>query len=438
VLLAAVVGAGVASGVPAAHADPLLCRRTIVGATARFAQAKMKALQKCQDGIVARRSGLCPDGKATAKIAKAGSKMRRAIGKACGGLDANCGTGGDDDGLAAIGWDLGTCPNIASGACHDPLVDCGDVIDCVECGAHTAVDHTLGLAYDDLNLTNSGPAIERCQRAIGKKAALYFNGVTKALNRCEDAVLKGQASGTCPGASGTVVAKIARLAENLRTGICMACGGVDQVCGGLADVGVAQIGFPDECPAVTVPGGQACGAPVTDLFGLADCVVCLATFDSRCVSALTAAGQQPYPSECHVELPTPTATATPTRTPTPTVTPTATTTATPTVTPTATPTPTTTATVTPTPTITATRTATPTPTATVTATRTPTPTASRTATPTATPTVTATPTPTPVPTATPACGNGIIEPPTEVCEPTNLGCPALQTCLDACTRCGLF
>ena len=43
-----------------------------------------------------------------------------------------------------------------------------------------------------------------------------------------------------------------------------------------------------------------------------------------------------------------------------------------------------------------------------------------------------------IPTATPACGNGIIEPPTEVCEPTNLGCPALQACLDACTRCGLF
>ncbi|MEO6026057.1 MAG: hypothetical protein ABIR79_04235 [Candidatus Binatia bacterium] len=89
-------------------------------------------------------------------------------------------------------------------------------------------------AYEDLNLTNSGPAIERCQRAIGKKVSLFFNGVTKAMNRCEDGVLKGPLSGTCPQASGSVVAKIDRLIQNLRGGICMACGGVDQVCGGPA------------------------------------------------------------------------------------------------------------------------------------------------------------------------------------------------------------
>ena len=118
VLVAVLVGVGLAVDAPAAHADPFLCRRAIVGATARFAQAKMKALQKCEDGVVARRNGLCPDGKAGAKIAKAGYKLRRAIGKACGGLDANCGTGSDDDALVDIGWDLGTCPNIASGSCE--------------------------------------------------------------------------------------------------------------------------------------------------------------------------------------------------------------------------------------------------------------------------------------------------------------------------------
>src|SRR5436853_6045634 len=66
---------------PAAHADPYTCRRAISGATARFAQAKMKALQKCEDGVVARRGGSCPDGKAGTKISKAGFKLRRAIGK---------------------------------------------------------------------------------------------------------------------------------------------------------------------------------------------------------------------------------------------------------------------------------------------------------------------------------------------------------------------
>ncbi len=401
-----------------ASADSVLCQRAISGGTARFAQAKMKAMQQCEDAIVNGRGGTCPDGKTAAKISKAGFKLRRAVVKACGGGDANCGTGGDDVALAAIGWGLGACPSFAGGSCTNPIVDCGDVVDCVQCGADAAVDQTTELTYGELNLVSSGPAIERCQRAIGKKAALFFNGAMKALQRCEDGILKGQLTGTCPSASASASDKIARLTQNLQIGICMACGGVDQQCGGMTDITRQQIGFPAECPAVTIPGGQACGGPIDDLFGLAACVVCLGTFDARCLDALTVPGVQPYPAECQVTLPTATATPTPTRTPTPTAT------STPTVSPIAT--------VTPTPIPTPTRTATPSPTATVTATRTATPTATPTA------TATATVTPTPVPTATPACGNGIIETPAEECEPPNLGCPAFNSCLDACTRCGLF
>lgn len=432
------VAACLLASATAASADAVLCQRAITGGTARFAQAKMKAMQKCEDAIVNDRGGACPDGKTTSKIVKASFKLRRAIVKACGGGDANCGTGSDDVSLASIGWDLGACPSFAGGTCTNPIVDCGDVVDCVQCGGDAAVDQTLALTYGDLNLVGSGPAIERCQRAIGKKASLFFNGALKALQRCEDGVLKGQLSGTCPSASVSASDKIARLTQNLQIGICMACGGVDQQCGGLPDITREQIGFPAACPAVAIPGGQACGGPIADLFGLAECVVCLGTFDTRCLDALTVPGVQPYPAECQVTLPTPTATTTATRTPTPTPTATATTSPTPTTTATATGVPSATATLTATATPTPTRTATPSPTATITATRTATPTATRTPTPTATATGTPTATPTPVPTATPACGNGIIEPPTEVCEPTNLGCPALQTCLDACTRCGLF
>jgi len=430
--LSALLALGLVASATVASADFVLCQRAISGGTARFAQAKMQAMQKCEDAIVNGRGGTCPDGKTAAKISKAAFKLRRAIVKACGGGDANCGTGGDDVALAAIGWDLGACPSFAGGACTNPIVDCGDVVDCVQCGADAAVDQTTELTYGALNLVSSGPAIERCQRAIGKKAALFFNGAMKALQRCEDGVLKGQLSGTCPSASASASDKIARLTQNLQIGICMACGGVDQQCGGMTDISRLQIGFPAECPAVTIPGGQACGGPIDDLFALAECVVCLSTFDARCLDALTVPGVQAYPAECQVTLPTPTVTATPTRTPTPTPTSTPTLSATATVTPT--PTPTATATGTPT----ATRTATPSPTATVTATRTATPTATRTPTPTPTATGTPTATPTPVPTATPACGNGIIEAPAEECEPPNLGCPAFNSCLDACTRCGLF
>ena len=104
------------------------------------------------------------------------------------------------------------------------------------------------------------------------------------------------------------------------------------------------------------------------------------------------------------KTPTPTVTATPTKTPTPTPTVTATPTKTPTPTPTVTATPTKTPTPTPTVTTTPTKTPTPTPTVTTTPTKTPTPTptvtATPTKTPTPTPTVTATPTKTPTPTPT--------------------------------------
>ena len=107
----------------------------IAGGTARFAQAKMKALQKCEDGDREGQRGDVSGRQSRRQIAKAGFKLRRVIGKVCGGSDANCGTGTDDETLASIGWDLGTCPNVASGTCQSPLVDCGDVVDCVQCGS---------------------------------------------------------------------------------------------------------------------------------------------------------------------------------------------------------------------------------------------------------------------------------------------------------------
>ncbi|MEO6026730.1 MAG: hypothetical protein ABIR79_07695, partial [Candidatus Binatia bacterium] len=166
------------------------------------------------------------------------------------------------------------------------------------------------------------------------------------------------------------------------------------------------------CPAVTIPGGSACGGPINTMQDIVDCVDCVTEFKVDCEVPLAIPGFQAYPGECvaGVSTPTPTATLTPTPTTTKTVTPTQT----PTATLTATPTVTTTAT----PTVTATKTTTPTPTATVTATKTTTPTPTVTATPTktATPTITATPTatktvtPTPTVTATPsACGNGALD-----------------------------
>ena len=118
-------------------------------------------------------AAICPDGKASGRIGKAAFKLRRAIGKACGGSDANCGTGTDDDALASVGWDLGTCPNLAGGTCQNPLVDCGDVADCVQCGGERAVDQTVGLAYDDLNLSKLRPR-DRALSARDRQEGVAF------------------------------------------------------------------------------------------------------------------------------------------------------------------------------------------------------------------------------------------------------------------------
>src|SRR5690349_4337174 len=97
-----------------AFADSVSCQRAVAKASAQFAQAKLKALQKCNDMVLNHAiSGPCPDATAAAKIAKADSKLRVAVSKGCGGADRTCGTG-DDDALAGVGWGGGACPNFES------------------------------------------------------------------------------------------------------------------------------------------------------------------------------------------------------------------------------------------------------------------------------------------------------------------------------------
>src|SRR6185369_11783924 len=92
-----------ASSPRSAAADPLTCKRAIAKASAKFSQAKMKALQKCNDHVVNNASpGPCPDAQATESINKAESKLRASVNSKCGGSDKSCGTGADDDSLASI------------------------------------------------------------------------------------------------------------------------------------------------------------------------------------------------------------------------------------------------------------------------------------------------------------------------------------------------
>lgn len=395
-----------------ASADAVKCNATILGETARFATTRLAAFRKCEESVLKGRlpaGTLCASNEKTAAVlAKASGRLAAKIASACGGPDQSCATTGDNDDLAAIGWDTGVCPGFGDNHCRDAITDCSDVAACLDCIASRATDQAVSLYYDDID-ANAGVAagVRKCQLAIGKKAAGFVKSKLSAQKKCLTKVATGKSAGPCPDASA--LAAIAKAHDRLRAALCKTCGGADAGCGGGDDLAPATIGFPATCPDVTIPGGSACGGAIADLDDLVNCVACVSDHDRACISAASAPWSDAVPGECFVP-PTPTPTDTPTETPTasptptPTDTPTATATDTPTSTPTHTPTqtPADTPTETPTDTPTPTSTATPTGTATATATGTPTgtPTDTPSQTPTATPTGTETPTPTDTPTPT--------------------------------------
>jgi hypothetical protein len=327
VLCCAVLGASPRS----AAADPLTCKRAIAKANAKFSQAKMKALQKCNDHVVNNTSpGPCPDAKATESITKAESKLRSAVNSKCGGSDKSCGTGGDDETLATIGWNIGNCPNFENGSCANAIANCDGISNCLLCVGEAAVDQAITLYYGDLDTGTTNSDVIKCQRAIGKNTAKFFATKSKALAKCEDKVMKGDIPGPCPDAT-TAAPKIATAESKKRAAICKACGGPDNLCGGGDDISPAMIGFASTCPDVDVPGGPACFRNITTLQDIVDCVDCVTEFKADCLDALGVPTLKSYPPECNggggTATPTPTATLGPTQTSTPnnpTPTPTAT------------------------------------------------------------------------------------------------------------------
>ncbi len=319
------------SAVTGVHAEPTKCKREIAKRSAQFAQAKINALQKCQDAVRQGASaGPCPDAKAASKIAKAESKLRTAINKKCGGTDGSC-NGAGDDSLASIGWNVGTCPDFESAGCNNAITTCSGIGDCLACANEAAVDQAISLYYGAL-LPTADRDVVSCQRAIGKNATKFFRTKSKALQKCEDGVLKGSVTGPCPDAKAAAKINSAHAKEIEK--MCSACGGGDRACGGSDDIAPSAIGFSSSCPAVTVPGGASCGGTITTLQDLVTCVDCVTEFKADCLDPLAVPAIRPYPAECHTVSSTPTATpastATRTRTPTPVNTPTG-----PTVTPTA-------------------------------------------------------------------------------------------------------
>src|SRR5262245_55378012 len=136
-----------------ARADAVRCKREIAKASAKFAQAKVRILQKCEDAVlIGKQGGTCPDMKGTAAITKAAGKLRSAIDKKCGGADHDCTAATDNESIPSIGWGS-SCPNFEGGSCNNAIADCDGVSNCLLCVDEAAVDQGIGLYYDAL--TNS-------------------------------------------------------------------------------------------------------------------------------------------------------------------------------------------------------------------------------------------------------------------------------------------
>ncbi len=296
VLVAAAVVTLVLTSAGTARATAVDCGHAIVKAANKFAHIRMKRLQNCQDRIVAERMVQpCPNLPTSVKLNNAAVRLRAAVMKRCGGGDHVCGQPNDEP-LASIGWDMGTCPNFVDASCTNAITDCDDISTCLECVAGRAVDQALDLYYDAFDLGATDADVIRCQRALGKKSSVLFKGITQTLRKCEARVLAGLTTGPCPDAMAAT--KINRLAEKFRTFACKACGGPDRECNDIEDQQPSVFGAPADCPDVQVPGGAACAGPITTLTHVVNCALCVTEFKAACLDALSVPQLESYPSEC--------------------------------------------------------------------------------------------------------------------------------------------
>lgn len=277
-LTAAAVATLVALGDTAAQGAETKCRQAIAKASAKFEAKKIKALQKCKDGVLKGKiTPPCPDAKATDKINKAATKLQDAIAKDCELADV------------ALILPGGSCPRFAttdeSGSCDVTVATVAELADCVECLSETNVDSMISFLFDGKIASSDGDTL-KCQRSTGKNGAKFFAKKRKALQKCADAVIKN-GSGTCPDAKATE--KINKAAAKLQEKL-------DKDCAGL---GQDDFGGTCFCPAFDIPGaGPACGGPLHSLADLKACVECVMEHKADCLTSVSAPSLGALPTEC--------------------------------------------------------------------------------------------------------------------------------------------
>jgi cysteine-rich repeat protein len=287
------------------------CQQAIAKSGAKYAQARTKALAKCEIAKVTGKlplSTVCTTEMTTAaKLTKAATKLSSAIAKACGGDDRTCDGVGDDD----AEWPS-ACPDFESRGCTNTVgPGCGGIATCLQCVHDAAIDQAIALYAADLALPSADAIVGKCQKTIIKASQAFLISKSKALQKCWGAVMKGTATAPCPSpGNGKAAAAIQKAEDKKVAAICKACGGADKMCGGGGDLAPGAIGFVSSCPDVTKPGtGTSCGAAIADLQSLVDCVDCVTEFKVDCMDALQVPEYvSPLPAECNPPTPTPTST----------------------------------------------------------------------------------------------------------------------------------
>jgi hypothetical protein len=299
-------------------ASALRCQQTINRELAKFVKSKSRILRVCKEKSI--KKGVpsnpveCPLPAQDDQINAAAQKMLAKIAVSCGGANGICNAsdvGADaDEPLAAIGWDIGTCPDLSGQGCTNAIADCNDIGTCVACIGNEAVNRANELYYDLLTPAEftTGSAVNDCQVAIGKAATKFLQTKSKLLKSCWANVLAAKPGFTsppgCPDTDAASAAKIAQAEQKKIAAICKGCGaGGDENEDGICDLtpgfGAAEIGFEPDCPDVTVPGAPTtCFATVATLDELIACVDCVTEFEVDCSASVAVPSETTYPVEC--------------------------------------------------------------------------------------------------------------------------------------------
>lgn len=117
---------------------------------------------------------------------------------------------------------------------------------------------------------HAAPDPLKCQQEIVKDLSKYVQAKNKALQKCNEAVVKGKILGPCPDA--TAAGKITKADSKLRSGVSKKCGGSTKSCTDGDAISPASISWPATCPNFE---SGSCNNLIGNCNDISDCLICI-------------------------------------------------------------------------------------------------------------------------------------------------------------------